>query len=66
MAEADSALKVASWVTKHENVIHGPTVNDTLLIKSTAAGVAQKMEVGKLLCEFLIWELHNSLVKPLG
>jgi hypothetical protein len=34
------------------------------LVKSTVAGVAQKMQVGNLLCAFLIWELHNSLVKP--
>jgi hypothetical protein len=39
-------------------------VDDALLIKSTVASVAQKMRVGKFLCEFSIWELHNSLVKP--
>jgi hypothetical protein len=51
-------------VTNQENVIHSPIANDMLLIKSTVAGVPQKMRVGKLLCEFLIRELHNSMVGP--
>jgi hypothetical protein len=56
--------KMVSWVTNHENVIHSPIANDTLLIKSTVAGVTQKMRVGKLLCEFLVRELHKSMVGP--
>jgi hypothetical protein len=51
-------------VTNQENVIHSPIANDMLLIKSTVAGVPQKMRVGKLLCEFLIRELNNSMVGP--
>jgi hypothetical protein len=53
--------KVVAWVTNHENVIHSPIANDTLLIKSTVAGVTQKMRVGKLLCEFSIFANFTTL-----
>jgi len=48
--------------TKHENVIHSPNANNTLMIKATVAGVTQKMRDGKILSEFSIRELHNSMV----
>jgi hypothetical protein len=48
----------------HENVFHSPLANDTLLIKATVASVIHKVWVGKLLCEFSIRELHNSVVGP--
>jgi hypothetical protein len=56
--------KVESCVMKHDNVIHSPIANDTMLTKSTVAGVTQEMLVRNLVCEFLAWELYNSMVGP--
>ena len=53
-------LAVIDWVVKHENVIDLPISNETLLIK--APGCNQKTQVGKLLLEIPVRELHNKMV----
>jgi hypothetical protein len=53
-------LPVIHWVVKHENVINSPICYETLLIK--APGCNQKTQVGKLLLDISVRELHNKMV----
>ena len=55
---------VCQYIVHHENVIHSPIANDSLLIK--LPGMAVKSRVGKLLLEIPIRELHNQMVAEDG
>jgi hypothetical protein len=51
---------VIDWVVKHENIIDLPIFNETLLIKGP--GSNQTTQVGKLLLDIPVRELHNKIV----
>jgi hypothetical protein len=51
-------------IVHHQNVIHSPIANDSLLIK--LPGMAGKSRVGKLLLETPVRELHNQMVAEDG
>jgi hypothetical protein len=55
---------VREHIVHHENVIHSPIANDSLLIK--LPGMAVKSRVGKLLLEIPVRELHNQMVAEDG
>jgi hypothetical protein len=53
---------VCKWVRNHENVIHSPLKDDTLLLKWSLGSSTTKQRVGKLLLEISVRELHNCMV----
>jgi hypothetical protein len=50
---------VCKWVRNHENVIHSPLKDNTLLVKRSLGSSTTKQCVGKLLLGIPIRELHN-------
>jgi hypothetical protein len=55
---------VVEYIVHHENVIHSPIANDSLLIK--LPGMTEKSRVGKLLLECSVRDLHNRMVAEDG
>ena len=51
-------------MVNHENAIHSPIFNDTLLVKIPGSTLP-KRRIGKLLLEIPVRDLHNHLVSPL-
>jgi hypothetical protein len=52
--------ELLDWIANHENVISSPIAKDALLVLNSET--REKEQVGKLLLEIYVRELHNSLI----